>query len=242
MRAKDQIPAVLYGHGMDSLSIAVDRRELRHALTGPAGLNALIHLDVDGTTHPTIVKSFQRDPVKRNVAHLDFVVVSLDEVIEISVAFHVEGEAKAVLAEGGLVDPAVDTITVRTTPRNVPGAFTYDVCEMQIGDVVRAGELTMPEGVELVDDPEMAIVTALAAQVEVVEEPEEGEEGEAQGEGEAGGEAAAGESDGAPLLPRATAPPSDPGGRRGTRPTCSWSVWAIRATSTPGRVTTSAPR
>ena len=81
------------------------------------------------------------------------------------------------LAEGGLVDPAVDTITVRTTPRNVPGAFIYDVSAMAVGDVVRAGELTMPDGVELVDDPEMAIVTALAAQVERVEEPEEGDRG-----------------------------------------------------------------
>ena len=198
LRAEGQVPAVLYGHGMDSLSIAVDRRELRHALTGPAGVNALINLEIDGTTHPTIVKSLQRDPLKRNVAHVDFVVVSLDEVIEISVALHLEGEAKAVLSEGGLVDPAVDTITVRTTPRNVPGAFTYDVSEMQIGDVVRAGELTMPEGVELVDDPEMAIVTALAAQVEAVPEPAEGEEGEgAEGEGE-GGESAAGEAGGEP--------------------------------------------
>jgi large subunit ribosomal protein L25 len=198
LRAEGQIPAVLYGHGMDSLSIAVDRRDLRHALTGPAGLNALINLEIDGTTHPTIVKSLQRDPLKRSVAHVDFVVVSLDEVIEISVAFHLEGEAKAVLAEGGLVDPAVDTITVRTTPRNVPGAFTWDISEMQIGDVVRAGELTMPSGVELVDDPEMAIVTALAAQAEEPEEPEEGEEGEeGEGaEGEAGGEGAAGEAGG----------------------------------------------
>jgi large subunit ribosomal protein L25 len=190
LRAAGQIPGVLYGHGMDSLSIAVDRRELRHALTGPAGVNALIHLQIDGTAHPTIVKSLQRDPLKRNVAHVDFVVVSLDEDIEISVAFHLEGEAKAVLSEGGLVDPAVDTITVRTTPRNVPGAFTYDISDMQIGDVVRAGELTMPEGVELVDDPEMAIVTALAAQAEIIEEPEEGEEAE-----EGGGEGAAAEGD-----------------------------------------------
>jgi large subunit ribosomal protein L25 len=198
LRAAGQIPGVLYGHGMDSLSIAVDRRELRHALTGPAGVNALIHLQIDGTAHPTIVKSLQRDPLKRNVAHVDFVVVSLDEDIEISVAFHLEGEAKAVLSEGGLVDPAVDTITVRTTPRNVPGAFTYDISDMQIGDVVRAGELTMPEGVELVDDPEMAIVTALAAQAEIIEEPEEGEEAEEgeAGEGEAGGEAAASEGGG----------------------------------------------
>lgn len=197
LRAEGQVPGVLYGHGMDSLSIAVDRRELRHALTGPAGVNALINLEIDGTTHPTIVKSLQRDPLKRNVAHVDFVVVSLDEVIEISVAFHLEGEAKAVLSEGGLVDPAVDTITVRTTPRNVPGAFTYDISEMQVGDVVRAGELTMPEGVELIDDPEMAIVTALAAQAEIVEEPEEGEEGEGA-EGETEGEAAPSDAGGEP--------------------------------------------
>ena len=94
---------------------------------GRPASNALVNLDVDGVTHPTIVKSLQRDPIKRNVSHIDFIVVRLDEVIEISVAFHLEGEAKAVLAEGGLVDPAVDTITVRTTPRNVPGAFIYDV-------------------------------------------------------------------------------------------------------------------
>ena len=188
LRAEGQIPAVLYGHGMASLSISVDRRELRHALTGPAGVNALVNLEVDGVTHPTIVKSLQRDPLRRNVAHVDFIVVRLDEVIEISVPFHLEGEAKAVLSEGGLVDPAVDTITVRTTPRNVPGAFTWDISELEVGDVVRAGELTMPEGVELVDDPEMPIVTALAAQVEKVEEVEEAEEAE---EGEvAEGEAA----------------------------------------------------
>ena len=64
LRAEGQIPAVLYGHGMASLSISVDRRELRHALTGPAGVNALVNLEVDGVTHPTIVKSLQRDPLR----------------------------------------------------------------------------------------------------------------------------------------------------------------------------------
>lgn len=189
LRAEGQVPAVLYGHGMDSLSVSVDRRELRHALTGPAGVNALIHLSVDGVVHPTIVKSLQRDPIKRNVGHVDFVVVRLDEVIEISVAFQLQGEARSVVADGGLVDPAVDTITVRTTPQNVPGTFVYDITDLQVGDVIRAGELTMPEGVELVDDPEMPIVTALAAQVEKVEEPEEGEEG-VEGEAAEGAEAA----------------------------------------------------
>jgi large subunit ribosomal protein L25 len=198
LRAEGQIPAVLYGHGMDSLSIHVDRRELRIALTGPAGHNALVNLKVDGETHPTIVKSLQRDPIRRSVSHVDFLRVSLDEEIEISVPFHLEGEAKAVLNEDGLVDPAVDSITVRTTPRNVPGSFTYDVTDLQIGDVIRAGELTMPEGVVLVDDPEMAIVTALAAAAEEVPEVEEAEEGEAAEAAEAAaGEAEAAPSDGA---------------------------------------------
>jgi large subunit ribosomal protein L25 len=193
LRAEGHIPAVLYGHGMASLSIHVDRRELRLALTGPAGHNALVNLQVDGETHPTIVKSLQRDPVRRTVSHVDFLKVSLDEEIEISVPFHLEGEAKAVLDEDGLVDPAVDSITVRTTPRNVPGGFTYDVSELQIGDVIRAGQLPMPEGVVLVDDPEMAIVTALAAaaeEVPEVEEAEEGEEAEAAEAAPAEGEAA----------------------------------------------------
>jgi large subunit ribosomal protein L25 len=194
LRAEGQIPAVLYGHGMDSLSISVDRRELRLALTGPAGYNALVNLSVDGVVHPTIVKSLQRDPVRRNVSHVDFLKVSLDEVIEISVPFHLEGEAKAVLSAGGLVDPAVDTITIRTTPGNVPGSFTYDITDLEIGDVIRVSELTMPSGVELVDDPEMALVIALAAAAEEVPEVAEGEEAE----GAEGAEEPAGGAEGAP--------------------------------------------
>ena len=64
LRAEGQIPAVLYGHGMASLSISVDRRDLRHALTGPSGVNALVNLEVDGVTHPTIVKSLLMTPRK----------------------------------------------------------------------------------------------------------------------------------------------------------------------------------
>jgi large subunit ribosomal protein L25 len=191
LRAEGKIPAVLYGHGVESTSLYVDRRDLRLALSGASGLNALINLKVDGVTHSAVVKALQRHPVRHTVSHVDFIRVRLDEVIEVSVPLHLDGEAKAVSNEGGLVDPAVDTITVRTTPGNVPGSFSYDISDLQIGDVVRAGELTIPEGVELVDDPEMAIITALAGRIEVEPEPTEGEEGE---EGETAEGAAAAES------------------------------------------------
>jgi large subunit ribosomal protein L25 len=184
---------------MEPVAVSVDRRELRQALSGPAGVNALISLTVDGATHPTIVKQLDRHPLRRTVMHVDFLKVNLDEDIEVAVPLTLVGEAKAVLSEGGLVDPAVDTITVRTRPNTVPNELPIDVSELTIGDVLRLSDLQVPAGVELVDDPDMVIVTALGQAAE--EEPEvvEGEEEEEAAEGEAvpaGDEGAAGAGEG----------------------------------------------
>jgi large subunit ribosomal protein L25 len=198
LRAEGRVPAVVYGQGMEPVAVSVDRRELRQALSGPAGVNALISLTVDGATHPTIVKQLDRHPLRRTVMHVDFLKVNLDEDIEVAVPLTLVGEAKAVLSEGGLVDPAVDTITVRTRPNTVPNELPIDVSELTIGDVLRLSDLQVPAGVELVEDPDMVIVTALGQAAE--EEPEvvEGEEEEAA-EGEAvpaGDEGAAGAGEG----------------------------------------------
>lgn len=184
LRREDQIPAVLYGHDMDPLSVVVPRRELRVALTGPAGTNVVLDLEVDGTTYPAIVKELQRHPVRRNVTHVDFQQVSLTEEITVAVPLRLEGEAKAVLSEGGLVDPAVDTIEVVTTPRSIPNEFVIDVTDMQVGDVIRLSDLPMPAGVTAAGDPDMPIVTTLVTRGAVAEEGAEGE-AEAEAEGEA---------------------------------------------------------
>jgi len=105
-----------------------------------------------------------------------------------------------VLAEGGLVDPAVDTIEVTTTPNNMPNEFVIDVTDMQPGDVIRLAEVPMPNGVTAVGDPEMAVVTILVMRASELEsdavpeaaEGEDAEGAEAGAEGEsAGGEAPA---------------------------------------------------
>src|SRR5918995_5089351 len=79
LRGEDAIPAVVYGHGMTPLSISVRRRDLRHALSGPAGMNTVVDLTVDGKVYPAIVKEVQRHPVRRTVSHIDFIQVNLDE-------------------------------------------------------------------------------------------------------------------------------------------------------------------
>ena len=193
MRREDHIPAIVYGQGMEPIKVSVVRRELRVALSGPAGVNTVLDLTVDGTVYPAIVKEMQRHPVRRTVSHIDFLQVNLNEEIVIAVPVRLEGEAKAVVSEGGLVDPAVDTIDVLTTPRNIPNEIVIDVTDMTMDTVITLGDITLPSGVTAVADPDTAIVTVLVTRGEELEglEPE--------GEGEEGAEAAAeGEGEGAP--------------------------------------------
>lgn len=161
LRAEGHIPGVIYGQGMTPVSVTVERRYLRLALSGPAGSNTVLTLEVDGKSYPAVVKDMQRHPIRRTVAHIDFLQVNMNEEITVSIAVHITGEAKAVAAEGGLVDAAVDTIEVSCTPNNMPNAFEIDVTEMQPGDVIRLADVPMPKGVTPLGDPEMPIVTIL---------------------------------------------------------------------------------
>jgi len=193
LRGEGHIPGVLYGHGMTPVSVTVERRDLRLALSGPAGANTVLDLQVDGKSYPAIVKDLQRHPIKRTVSHIDFQLVNMHEEITVSIPLRLEGEAKAVIAEGGLVDPAVDAIEVTTTPTNMPPEFVVDITDMQPGDIIRLSQLTMPKGVTAHGDPDMPIVTVLTVSVveETPAESAEGAEGaEAAGEGDSGEDSA----------------------------------------------------
>jgi large subunit ribosomal protein L25 len=196
LRHADQVPGVLYGHGMKPVALAVDRRQLRAALSGPAGFNTVLDLTVDGTVYAAIIKDVQRHPVRRNVAHVDFIQVNLDEEITVAVPLHLEGEATAVANEGGLVDPAVDAIEVVTTPRNIPAEFVVDISAMQMDTVIRLGDIAMPAGVTAAGDPDTPVVTVLTMRAEMAEiaaaDAELAEEQAAEGEAAEGAEGAAG--------------------------------------------------
>ncbi len=161
LRAEDRIPGVLYGHGMQPVTLSVARRDLRVALSGPAGANTILTLSVDGKSYNAIVKEMQRHPVKRNVAHIDFVQIDLSEEITMHVPLHLSGVAKAVVSAGGIVDPSVDSIEVRTTPNNVPNEIVVDISDFTAETVIHLGQLPMPAGVVALGDPDMPVVTVL---------------------------------------------------------------------------------
>lgn len=161
LRAADRIPGVLYGQGMEPVTLSVARRDLRVAISGPAGQNTILTLAIDGKSYNAVIKELQRHPVRRNVSHIDFVQINLSEEITMQVPVHLTGTAKAVISAGGLVDPAVDTVEIRTTPANVPNEILIDITEMTPDQVIRLSDLVLPKGVVAVGDPDMPVVTVM---------------------------------------------------------------------------------
>ena len=183
IRREDRIPAVVYGKGMEPISISVNRRDLRIALSGAAGMNTILDLTVDGTVYPSIVKEMQRHPVRRTVAHVDFIQIDLNQEITVSVPVRLEGEAKQVSMNNGLVDQQMMEIQVRTTPRNIPDELVIDINEMTLDTVITVADVALPSGVVAVSAEDQTVVTAVTLRV-AAEEPAagdaEGEEGAAE--------------------------------------------------------------
>jgi large subunit ribosomal protein L25 len=194
LRRDDRIPGVVYGHGMDPISVSVARRDLRLALSGPSGSNTVLDLTVDGTVYPAIVKEMQRHPVRRTVQHVDFIQVNLDEQITVSVPVRMEGEAKAVLDGGGLVDLDRNELEVRTTPRNIPDELVVDISDMDMDTTITIGDLKVPRGVTILGEPDWAVVTVLTMRASELESDAEAAEGDTADDEAAEGEAAEGEA------------------------------------------------
>lgn len=197
LRGEGKVPGTVYGLGSDAVSVAVDWRSLRHALTTEAGMNALINLEIDGhASELTIVKEMQRHPIKRNVLHVDFLRVSRDVAIEVEVPIVMIGEAEEVTRNEGIVEQALFHLTVKAKPGSIPNELTADISGLTIGDAVRVSDIALPDGVETDADPEEPVVIGQAPRVEEPEvaegEEAEGEEGEgaAEGAAEGGGEPA----------------------------------------------------
>jgi large subunit ribosomal protein L25 len=169
LRSGGRVPAVVYGHGSAPLSISVDGRELRHALSTDAGLNQLLNLEVDGTRLLALARELQRHPVRNTVIHVDFQIVGRDEVISAEVPITLVGEAKEVEVVKGVIEQPLLSLTINATPGNIPSAIEVDITELQVGDQIRVGELGLPAGVTTDVDPDEAVVIVAPAAVEIDE-------------------------------------------------------------------------
>jgi large subunit ribosomal protein L25 len=174
-----RIPGVVYGHGDEPVAISVDGRELRAALSTDAGVNALLDLDVSGQRHLAIARELQRHPVRHTVAHVDFQVVSRDELVTADVALHLVGEPLGVTRGGGNVEQLLLSIPVKAKPADIPTHLEVDVAELAIGDTIHLRDLVLPAGVTAEADPDTTAVVAHPPRTTVDDESSEAASGEA---------------------------------------------------------------
>ena len=177
MRREGNVPATLYGLGQDAETIAVAWRELRRVLTTDAGVNAFIHLEVDGRRQATLVKEIQRHPVRRDVIHVDFLRVDPKKTLDVEVSIELTGEAEAVTRAGGIVQQLLHSLVVSTRPDNIPNSLELDVSEMTIDGDLRVRDLVLPAGVTTDADPDdvvaQGLITSAGASADLDVEPGE---------------------------------------------------------------------
>ena len=178
LRREGRIPAIVYGGDRDPVSISVGNKELSDLVRkGDHGIRSVFLLklaDSDQKRH-AMIRDIQADPITRLPIHIDFVRVNMDEKVHVTVPIHIQGTPKGVKQSGGILDFQLREVEVECLPGDIPDEFVLDVSELDINDVLRVSDLSMPKGAELYDeDEERVVVTVSPKAVEEVEEPEEG--------------------------------------------------------------------
>ena len=182
LRSQGQVPAVIYGHGRDPQPLALNARDLDKMLSHIQAESTVIEVTVGGQTAKTLIREIQRHPIKRQILHVDFQALVAGEKVTVSIPIVLLGVPEGVRLEGGVLDQTLREIEIEVDPSNIPDHVEYDITNMVIGDSVHISDLKVPEGVEVIDDPETSVAVlaaprAVIEEVAAVAEPVEGEAG-----------------------------------------------------------------
>jgi large subunit ribosomal protein L25 len=198
LRKSGFVPGIVYGGGSGECKpFKVAARDLRHALH--AG-SAVIDLKIGGeTVIPVMVKDQQLHPVRSDVMHVDLIQVNLRQKVHAPVLVELTGSEDAPgVKGGGVLEQVTRELNVEALPTDIPEHITVDVSHLEAAGTMHLSEVTAPEGVEFLDDPEETIIATITIPAEEPEEPEVEEETALVGEGEADASAAdAAQADGA---------------------------------------------
>lgn len=188
LRRTGLVPGIVYGAHKEPSRISVLHHELSHSLENEGFYANLLSLKVDGKVETVILKDLQRHPAKPIILHVDFQRIQADEKIRLNVPVHFINEATCPgIKSGGQASHVMTDMEISCLPKDLPEFIEVDMADMEMGAILHASDLQLPEGVELIthEGNENPIVVTVHAAHTTVEEEEEGEEGE---EAEEGGE------------------------------------------------------
>ena len=180
LRSSGQVPAVVYGGGREPVPIQLHRRTLLELMRSTEGHNPifLLQLADTGKSRHAMIRDMQVDPISRQVLHVDFQRILMTEKIRVSVDLELAGTPVGVRTEGGMLDFVTRSVEIECLPDRIPTKLTLDVGELHVGQHIEASALTLPEGVELLDEPSRVIAAISILRAAEAVEGEEEEEAE----------------------------------------------------------------
>jgi large subunit ribosomal protein L25 len=194
LRKVGRLPAVVYGHGVQSTNVSVDSHDFDQ-LRKHVGPNALIDLSVDGkSANPVLIHGVQIHPVHRRPLHADLFLVRMTEELIVDVPLVATGESYAITQLNGTLLHPTETVRVKALPDHLPQSIEYSIDTLMDFDAaIYVRDLEIPSDVSLLTDPDEIIAKVQAPRIEIEEEPVVAEGEEVEGE-EAEGEGAEGEA------------------------------------------------
>jgi len=175
LRRAGKLPAVLYGHHIESTPIVLDDHETSLLLSRLTS-SSLVTISLDGKEYPTLVRAKQRHPIKRHYLHLDFQVLSLTEKTHVKVAIELSGSAPAVKTHNAILVTGLTELEVQCLPGDMPERIVVDISGLaEPGDSIHVRDIKLPGEVEILTDLDEVIASATVGRLEEVIEaaPEE---------------------------------------------------------------------
>jgi len=165
LRSAGHVPGVVYGKGLSAPSaITVNAKDVEAMLRSHP--YAVIDMDIPGTgRQPVMMSDLQRDPISKQVTHIDFHKINMNEKIATSARVDITGTSPGE-KEGGMLQLVLHEIDIECYPKDIPDTITADVSGLGMGEHLTVGELKLPSGVTSTQDPETVVVSVLAPQKE----------------------------------------------------------------------------
>jgi large subunit ribosomal protein L25 len=169
LRSAGSVPAIVYGHGREPQSLSINTYSLERLLEKVSYRTTVIELEVGGASAKTLIREIQRHPYRRHILHVDFQELVAGERVTVSVPLKFVGTAEGVRTGGGILDQVMHELEISVDPLNIPNHIDVDVTELHIGHSIHVKEITVPEGVEVLDDEDATV--CVCSIPKAVEEP-----------------------------------------------------------------------
>jgi large subunit ribosomal protein L25 len=171
LRREGQVPAIAYGKELPAVSLAVSPKGLLEILKSQHGQNSVVELGVDGKKITVLLREYTVHPVTRDLLHADFVEIKLDKPVDVEVPFVCKGKAAGVVL-GGILRQVYRRLPIRCLPEQIPTLLEHDVTALNLGDHVKASDLSLPAGVTVRLPPDQTVAGVVAPEKEKPEDVE----------------------------------------------------------------------